>query len=182
MRFLGTSDGNTGCWQIPDTQINTFSFSLRGISCAPNPFLCNPIGTAVLASGLAGPYQWQNSTDSVVFNNITNNVNYSGTNTANLSLSNITSNRYGEQFRCIDNGITGQIFTLKFRNTWTGAINSDWGTAGNWSCGTVPDDNTDVVINSGTIVLNMNTTIRSLIIKPTATLTVNTGFVLTIVH
>jgi hypothetical protein len=97
-------------------------------------------------------------------------------------LSGINSSRYGEQFRCVANGINGQIFTLTFKNTWTGAINADWGIAGNWSCGSVPDAYTDVIINFGNVVISSNTTIRSLVIKPEATLTTNTGAVLTILH
>jgi hypothetical protein len=181
-KFRGSSDGNTGCWQTADLLNNEFVFRLECIPCSPSPFLCNPIATTVLATGLAGPYQWQNSIDSIQFNNIIDNSNYTGTNSSSLNLSNISSNRYGEQFRCIANGITGQLFTLTFRNSWTGLINTDWNTAGNWSCNAVPDANTDVFINGGNVVLNSNTIIRSLTIRAPATLTTNTGVVLTILH
>jgi large repetitive protein len=145
--------------------------------------LCNPIGSTTLNAGYASTsYQWQLAVDSINFIDISDNSNYSGTATNTLNLIDIPSSWYGQQYRCISNGVAGRVSTIKFINTWTGAINTDWSNAGNWSCGTVPDQDTDVVINAGTIILNMNTTIRSLIIKPTATLTVNTGFVLTIVH
>ncbi len=178
----GTSDGSTGCWLYGDVISNTISFQLEGNPCSTGLILCNPIGSSTIYSGLAGPYQWQNSTDSVQFNNITDNANYSGTNSAALGLINISSTRYGEQFRCIANGIIGDPFTLKFNNTWTGAINTDWNNVGNWSCGTLPDQYTDVIINFGTVIVSANTTIRSLNIQPTASVTTNTGVVLTILH
>jgi hypothetical protein len=182
LRIRGTSDGATGCWTTQDLITNNITFTLSSLACFTNPLICNPVGSAIFRTNLSAPYQWQQSVDSIVFNNITDNANYVGANSANLSLSNIPSNRYGEQFRCIANGITGQVFTIKFSNTWTGAINSDWDTAGNWSCGTVPDDNTDVVINFGNVIISSNASIRSLTIKPPATLTTNTGVVLTILH
>jgi hypothetical protein len=182
-KLYGSADGNTGCWQTTDLTNNIITFQIAGIRCNPSPFLCNPIGNAVLTTGLAGPYQWQQSSDSVQFNNISDDANYSGTNSANLNLSNISSNRYGEQFRCVANGINGHAFTLTFKNTWTGAINTDWNTAGNWSCNAVPDANTDVIISSGSIVvLSNNTIIRSLTLRVGANFTIATGVILTILH
>jgi hypothetical protein len=46
----------------------------------------------------------------------------------------------------------------------------------------VPDSFTDVFILSGTIVLNSNTTIRSLRLSTGANLVVNPGVTLTILH
>jgi len=67
-------------------------------------------------------------------------------------------------------------------NTWTGAVNSSWEHPGNWSCGIVPNSPTiNVVINSGTVILNSNKTVHSITIQPGANLIVNTGFTLTIV-
>jgi hypothetical protein len=67
-------------------------------------------------------------------------------------------------------------------NTWTGAVNSSWENPGNWSCGIVPNDPTiNVVINSGTVILNSNKTVHSITVQPGANLIVNAGFTLTIV-
>jgi hypothetical protein len=38
------------------------------------------------------------------------------------------------------------------KSTWTGAVNSDWDNAGNWSPAGVPDADSDVVIASGTLL------------------------------
>ena len=65
---------------------------------------------------------------------------------------------------------------------WTGSANNAWENPANWSCGSIPDSNTDVVINSGTVVVNSDVTIRSLKVNPGVNLTVNVGFDLTITH
>ncbi len=70
--------------------------------------------------------------------------------------------------------------TLRLQNNWTGNMNSSWEEPGNWSCNTVPDAYTNVVIESGTPALHSNTIINSVKLAPTANLTVDAGFMLTI--
>lgn len=67
-------------------------------------------------------------------------------------------------------------------NTWTGAVNSAWETAGNWSCGIVPDSTTNVMINSGTVILNSNRSVKSFTLSPGVNFKVNTGFNLTVAN
>jgi len=64
-------------------------------------------------------------------------------------------------------------------NVWTGAINTDWSTAGNWSCSIVPTSDHDVIISamptnqpqiSGSIFFA-----RNLILNTDAQLTILTG-------
>lgn len=129
----------------------------------------------------ATSYQWQLNSDSTTFNNITNNSNYSGTNTATLQLSNIPSSFTGNQYRCVTNNGTSQVFAIRFYNEWTGAINNQWENAGNWSCGTVPDIYTDVIIHApATVVLNSNTSIATLLLDQGVNFTVITGHTLTL--
>ena len=69
------------------------------------------------------------------------------------------------------------------RNNWTGAISKAWENTGNWSCGKVPDGNTDVVIKSGLSnypVINSAATCRSMKENPGANIKVNNNFQLTI--
>jgi hypothetical protein len=130
-------------------------------------------------------YQWQLSTNNGnSYNNISNGVLYSGVTTDTLSLNNTPSSMYGYLYRCSINGSTtgSQVATLKFADTWTGSINTSWETAGNWSCGTIPDANTDVIINTGSPVINSMVNIRSLELDPAATLTVSQGKQLNILH
>jgi len=61
-------------------------------------------------------------------------------------------------------------------NTWTGLVNELWENAGNWSCGRVPDINTDVIINSGTVTINSAAICRRINAGPAANITVTPGF------
>lgn len=61
-------------------------------------------------------------------------------------------------------------------NVWTGAVDNQWGTAGNWSCGTLPTAATDVTINSGTVIVSgVNAFANTLVLNGTTMLTVNSG-------
>ena len=131
---------------------------------------------------MGSTYQWQVSTDSLIFNNVNDNATYTSTHNLRLQLNNLPSSWYGYQYRCIVDGTSSNIFTIKFFNTWTGSTNSSWENPANWSCGSVPDANTDVVIASGTVILNSNTTIRSLVLNPGVNFTINPGYNLTITH
>lgn len=42
--------------------------------------------------------------------------------------------------------------TISIGNTWTGAVTTAWTTSGNWSCGIIPDENTDVTIPAGVVL------------------------------
>lgn len=146
--------------------------------------LCNPEDITTLNSNISGSnYQWQVSSDGILFGNISNNSNYTGANSANLQLINIPSSFYGYQYRCVADGNNSGVYTLQFKNSWLGSpSNNDWKTASNWSCSNVPDANTDVIINSGNIVVTENASCRSLTVKPTATVTVNPGVTLSVLH
>lgn len=139
-------------------------------------------GSTALVSNISGPaYQWQVNTGAG-FVNISDNTNYAGANTVSLQLSNVPSAWYGYQYRCLVNGLYSNKFTLRFVNYWTGAVNNVWENPGNWSCGVVPDANTDVIINSGTIVLGSNALIRTLQLAPEVSFTVGSGFTLTVLQ
>ncbi len=139
--------------------------------------MCPPSGNASLTCRYAGPYQWQMN-DGSGFVNISDNANFSGTNSQILQLTNIPSSWTGYQFKC-----SYDLFRIQFLLSWTGAVSNDWGYYGNWgNCGSIPDSNTDVVIKSGTVILNTNTTIRSLTLAPGANITVSPGVTLTILH
>lgn len=146
--------------------------------------LCNPIGGATLQTGISGStYQWQLSTDSVNYVNISDGANYNGTNTANLQLINIPSAWYGYQYRCVVDGQPGLPTIIKFVNRWVGGgVSNDWHNPVNWSCGTVPDHFTDVLIGSGNVYLGNDASIRSLTLLSPATITIASGVTLTIVH
>ncbi|MBI3883137.1 MAG: hypothetical protein HY305_02705 [Sphingobacteriales bacterium] len=66
--------------------------------------------------------------------------------------------------------------------TWTGATSTAWETGTNWSCGSVPNNNSNVIINAGTVVINSNISIKSLYLNPDAHLTIDSGKNLTLAH
>lgn len=61
-------------------------------------------------------------------------------------------------------------------NTWTGSVDSNWSTAGNWSTASVPGTSDDVIINgSVNLTVDQNVDVKSIIINPAYTGTVNGG-------
>jgi len=66
---------------------------------------------------------------------------------------------------------------------WLGTTSADWAEPTNWSSGLVPDDTTDVYVQSGTPndpTINASTTIDTVIVASGATLSVGTGVTLTV--
>ncbi|UEG49096.1 carbohydrate-binding protein [Ferruginibacter lapsinanis] len=164
-----------------NSNINFVNFNLiNWISC--------PNSNTVLIAGnfkTGDTYQWQINTGSG-FTDLTNNLLYSGVNTDTLTLQNASSSMYGNLYRCrINNNTSGITYStpylLRFIETWTGAAGTPlWETAGNWSCNTVPDENTDVIINSGNVILNSTTTVRSFYVSDGAIFNIKSGHKLTI--
>ncbi|MEO5892814.1 MAG: M12 family metallo-peptidase [Ferruginibacter sp.] len=83
----------------------------------------------------------------------------------------------------IRNNVTAAT-CLTSRNMWTGSVSTAWENTGNWSCGSLPDANTDVLINAGLTnypVINSTTaTCKSLKEAAGASIRVNNNFRLTI--
>ena len=130
-------------------------------------------------------YQWQ-ADIGTGYTNIFNTAIYSGTTQNTLKLKNIPTSFYGYKYRCIiSHGTatdTSIAYTVTFVNNWTGAINTAWENAGNWTCTSVPDANTDVIIKPvpNQPVLNSNGFCRSVNQDPGTNLKVNTNYHLTI--
>ncbi len=144
--------------------------------------LCNAASGSIISDVTGGTYQWQVNTGSNFFN-ITNNSNYVGTNTATLQLNNVPSSFNGYRYRCVIDGtkVSSAVY-LQIANSWTGAVSTAWENPLNWSCSQLPDANTDVIINSGAVILNSNASCKSIKVNPGATLTVKPGFNLTVTN
>lgn len=137
-------------------------------------------GSGVVSIGSS--YQWQVNTGTG-FANISNTSIYSGANNDTLQLINAPTSWYGYKYRClVTNGndtTTGETRILKFSMIWNGSINNLWETPANWSCGYVPDANTDVYINASMPSypeINSNVSCRSLHLQPGTSLDVKPGF------
>jgi len=183
--IFGINRNGSNAVFITSPDYNVRQIELNYLTEIPLPVtteLCAPIASTILKSGIIGTnYQWQLNTGTG-FVSITENSNYIGTNTDSLKLNNIPSSWNGYQYRCLADGGESKTYTLKFLNSWTGVLGNSWENPGNWSCGSIPDINTDVVINSGTVVVNSNVNIKSLKINPGVNFTVNTGFDFSVTH
>ena len=139
-------------------------------------------GSRNITSNITGTvYQWQADTGTG-YTNISNGANYNGTNSTVLQLLNLPASWYGYKYRCIVNGNYSLVSSLKFENIWTGAVSSAWENTANWSCGILPDGNTDIIINSGVVLLSGNGICRTIIVAPGANFTIAAGGTLTITH
>ena len=160
--------------------VNNFSefwLSKGDITPASN-YVCQGSSSIMFTASSTGTtYQWQVDMGSG-YTNISNGANYSGATTATLQLSNLLTSFTGYKYRCVVDGINGNDITLRFKNVWTGSVSTDWFTAGNWTCGLVPDQYTDVVVPSSATrypTLTANTVIRSIRMLKNAPVNINTG-------
>ena len=71
---------------------------------------------------------------------------------------------------------------LTLLNTWTGATSTDWTVASNWNAAGVPDATKGAVIETGTYqpIIASNVSVASLTLNASTSLTVNSGFNLTV--
>ncbi|MEI9935153.1 MAG: hypothetical protein WDM71_09970 [Ferruginibacter sp.] len=138
-----------------------------------------------MTPAIGSTYQWQVNNGNG-YTNITDDSVYLGTNREGLILFTASSSKYGYQYRCAitNNSVVtySAVDTLQMGDVWTGATSTAWEDPTNWSCGNVPDSNTDVIFNSGTAVINSNVTIRSLRVYPTVQISINTGDHLNVLH
>jgi hypothetical protein len=80
---------------------------------------------------------------------------------------------------------TGRLIADTVINTWLGTTSAVWNNAANWSAGTIPNSNSNVVIPAVTSpalppVASSSATMYSLTVNSGATLTINSSFVLTV--
>ncbi|UEG49297.1 IPT/TIG domain-containing protein [Ferruginibacter lapsinanis] len=128
-------------------------------------------------------YYWQVD-DGTGFKDLSDGLYYSGVHQRTLTISNIPSSFAGYKYRCLTNVVYSFTHTINFVNTFlTTATNHNWENATSWSCGTVPDAYTDVVIDGPVVVnINSNKVCRSLTLKNGASLNVLPGVHLTILY
>lgn len=170
-------NGSSGKITVTNTndETQTYSGFIYGSAICPN-------GSTTFKSEIEGlNYQWKIKSDSG-FIDLFDSPIFSGVNTHTLSITNAPTSYYGSQFRCFVDGNYSEPLTLQFTSAFTNATDSAWENTSNWSCGSLPDANTDVIIKSGNIIVSQNTTCRSLTVKPGANVTVQPGVTLTIVN
>ena len=143
------------------------------IFASSNTGICPGSNTTFVSDVTGASYQWQVDNGSGIFTNLSNVAPYSAVATDTLNLTAPPTSLYGYKYRCVVNGNTySQTFTLKFASNWVGTISTAWETTGNWSCGQVPDANTDVYISAGnpnSPLVNSTRSVRSLHLQNGAT-------------
>lgn len=174
----------TGTWKYEivynttQKQAAYFAVNSASVNICPNNY-------NLLTSNISGAaYQWEVNTGSG-FTAIAENASYTGTTTKQLQLVSVPSTFYGYQYRCnVNSGSFSNVVSLKFVTYWNGLAGKAWEDPANWTCGNVPDGNTDVVIQTGlnTPEVNANATCRSTTLSSGAIITVKTGVNLVITH
>jgi hypothetical protein len=125
--------------------------------------------------------QWQIDQGSG-FENIVNDSRFDGVISDTLVILSADSSLFGKKIRCISstegNEISSQVFIIRFVNKWIGAVSDDWHEPGNWSCGNVPNEYTDVIISTKSIFLpriRLNASVNSLELEDSAFLNIDEG-------
>ncbi|MBK8701225.1 MAG: hypothetical protein IPN29_17475 [Saprospiraceae bacterium] len=164
---------NGGLWSsiVKDTFVKD---TILPVQC-PN----NQVFTSGLGNQYNTAYQWQVNNGSG-FTNLVNDTHHTGVNTDTLHITDPSPTWYGYTYRCIvtpPNGsnIYSQHYLLKFIYIWTGAIDTDWENPENWNCNGIPIENSDVIINSGTVNVNSNPTIGSITLGAGVVFNLNEG-------
>lgn len=137
----------------------------------------------VFEAGTTGAsYQWQVD-EGAGFVNLSNNSTYEGVNTATLLIKSATGPMAGFRYRALVNLQFTQPDTLKFVNYWTGNISDAWEDPLNWSCLTVPNEFSNVVIEGNKDrypLVNSNPIIRGLQANTGSSITVRNGYTITV--
>ncbi len=140
-------------------------------------------GTLTLTGHSGNIIKWQSSTVSDFSSNVTDIA-------VTIDTYNFTNVNVPTYFRVeLGNGIcpvaySSTAFVDVQQNFWTGTVDTDWNTAGNWNCGSVPGFATDVTIPAAAnqpIIAN-NVTVNSLTLEANTSLTVQTGYNLTVTN
>lgn len=144
---------------------------------------CASVNVSFVSNISGGTYQWQVDTGSG-FVDIANGGVYGGATTATLTLINPPTSYASYKYRCVVDGTgIGAVNLYKVGANWTGASSTDWTDTGNWSCGIVPDQYTDMQVNKNVPnypVLNAPVNIKSLLVQLGASVTIAAGGVLNV--
>jgi hypothetical protein len=192
-KFVITSAAQAGLYtvQVTSPYCSPANFGNVQVNFIAGVMIC-PNGSTSFTFSSPGNntnFQWQvQTTLNGTFSNVTNAGVYSGATTKTLIITSAPLTMYGYNYRCVATGgtpVTSGPRTLKFGETWVGGASGNttsWTTASNWSCNLVPTTSLDVIIPAGANqpVINSNVTCHSVLVKPGATLKVNSGFKLTI--
>jgi hypothetical protein len=151
-----------------------------------NVRICPGANTTISPMIFGNSFQWQVDNGSGFVNTI-DNANYLGSTNDTLQIILPPTSWYGFKYRCMVTGPAGITYSpeyiLRFQTIWNGNSNHDWSLVSNWSCGILPDDNTDVIIPAtiaNTPEVNINASCRSLYMQSASSILIKPGFKLDI--
>ncbi len=144
------------------------------------------VGQDLLLDGFTSSYanqQWQMDSGSG-YQDISNSLQFVGVNQDYLIIRAAGPEFSGRSFRCryerFGRILYGGETKIVFANAWKGTTSNNWENPLNWSCGSLPDETTEVTILSGTLLIQSNVTIKKLYVAPGASVNVLPGFTLEI--
>ncbi|MFT3681351.1 MAG: IPT/TIG domain-containing protein [Ferruginibacter sp.] len=169
--------------ESPKTKITVIVLPDTSVTSIDTVYFCPDQAKELTAPLTGNSYKWEVN-KGAGYGNILDSLpgRFDGITSKTLFIEPIPSSWAGYKFRCLVDGIYSSAFLLKYQSVYTGETNGNWQNAVSWSCGSIPDANTDVIINSGSVTINVNTTIRSLKLSSSASIIVSPGVNLTIVH
>ena len=170
---------NGSCTSV-DSGVTTVTVSPASVggTIAGSATVCTGTNSTVLTlSGNTGAItRWESSLD---------NFATAGTSIANttitLTATNLTATTY---YRAVITSgscaaVNSASATVTLSNTWKGTFGSNWFTASNWSCESIPTANTDVIIPNGSqLIVDGTSTIalaNTITVSASSSLTVNSG-------
>lgn len=133
---------------------------------------------SITTNRIGNSYQWQEDSGSG-FVDLQNNASFTGVNSPTLQITSVGS-YYGRKYRCIVDSHVTIPMTLRLTNKFIGAQSLLWNNPANWSCGIVPDENTDVILDLGSSIVNLNISVASITMSNYAYLRVDHAVQLTI--
>jgi hypothetical protein len=138
--------------------------------------LCASAAVSFVTDVSGAAYQWEENSGSGF-------VAIAGQTDSVLNMQ-VPSGNNGFQYRCrVNANRFSRTYTVKIESKWTGLAGTAWEQAANWSCNRVPDENTDVVIDSGTVIVNSSAACRSIqVATAAASIIVNPGVILNVTH
>lgn len=162
---------------------DTFSIQLS-VRPLDEALLCPGGGTNLPSMVTGNSYIWQ-ILNAQVWEPLQANEHFEGTQTAELTISNLPLSYYGTRLRCVADGNNiGGEYIIRFGSLWTAATNEKWNVATNWSCGTVPTIETDAIIPGGVtpfpVVESPGAEARRVILRTGAQVNVSPGMKLTV--
>ncbi len=159
----GTYNFITGC-NTETLELTVNPLPTLGVTVSPSASICRGSSVTLIGTG-ATSYIWSDG--------ITNGVAFVPNITATFTVTGIDD-------KGCENTASQTVTVVP--TTWTGATNTLWSVAGNWSCG-LPSANAEILVPNtvNKPVLDMNYTVDgSLTMQPGAILTINPNIILSV--